>query len=395
MDKEKISEFLEKLESGYSLPTLSPIALKLVELAADENSSVKDLVDLIEKDPSLAVRLLKLANSAFFSTVHPCATLNQAVVNIGFNRLRIMALSISLRDTFPMEKEGPLDYNQFWRISLYRALIAKSLAGYLESTNQDEAFVAGLIREIGLLIFYDIFIKGKDEQVSLDLVPIEDLMAWEKERYGIDHREVGEAALGYWNFPDNIVNCLRSPAAKDDDSNVSDLMKVCNIADSVSAILFLETGQFHSIYEEVGKYLGLDRDKINNMLIQTFAQVDDIAVNLKVELDKEKDLISIMEKANNALSHISEKIAEGDSVVRERGDYPSLDSLDSDDNVVTNTLQAVAHEIRNPLLAVGGFAKKLSDSLEPDSKGGRYSKIILKEASRLEKVLSEMTKKKP
>lgn len=394
MDREKISEFLEKLESGYSLPTLSPIALKLVELAADENSSVKDLVNLIEKDPSLAVRLLKLANSAFFSTVHPCATLNQAVVNIGFNRLRIMALSISLRDTFPMEKEGPLDYNQFWRISLYRALIAKSLAGYLESTNQDEAFVAGLIREIGLLIFYDIFIKGKDEQVSLDLVPIENLLSWEKERYGVDHREVGEAALGYWNFPDNIVYCLRSHADKDDESNVSDLMKVCNIADSVSAVLFLETGEFHSIYEEVGKYLGLDRDKINNILIQTFAQVDDIAVNLKVELDKEKDLISIMEKANNALSRISEKIAEGDSVVRKREGYPSLDSLDSDNNVVTNTLQAVAHEIRNPLLAVGGFAKKLSDSLEPDSKGGRYSKIILKEASRLEKVLSDMTKKK-
>ena len=67
MKNSQISKLLKQLESGYSLPALSPVAMKLVELASDEKSSSMDLVSLIDKDPPLAVRLLKLANSAFFS----------------------------------------------------------------------------------------------------------------------------------------------------------------------------------------------------------------------------------------------------------------------------------------------------------------------------------------
>jgi len=194
MKNNQISKLLKQLESGYLLPVLSPVAMKLVELASDERSSSMDLVNLINKDPPLAARLLKLANSAFFSPRNPVSALNQAVVRIGFNRLRVMALSISLRDTFPMGKVGPLDYKKFWTISLYRALISKSLAEALKSSDTDEAFISGLLMEIGLLIFFEIFIKGKNEEVSLDLESIEDLLAWERDKYSLDHRQIGEIA---------------------------------------------------------------------------------------------------------------------------------------------------------------------------------------------------------
>jgi len=68
-----------------------------------------------------------------------------------------------------MGKVGPLDYENFWRISLYRGLIAKSLAHHLKSCNPDETFVAGLILEIGFLIFYDIFLKGGKDETIPDL----------------------------------------------------------------------------------------------------------------------------------------------------------------------------------------------------------------------------------
>lgn len=396
MTENKVGILIEKIKSGYSLPVLSPAALKLVELASDDKSSARDLVNLIEKDPSLAVRLLKLANSAFFKTVHKCSTLNQAVVRVGFNRLRIMALSISLRDIFPLGKTGPFDYNKFWLISLYRALIARSLAGYVRSTNPDEAFVAALIRETGLLIFYDLMIReDRADGISFDLEPVEDLLAWEKKRYGIDHREVGEAVFRHWNFPENIIACMSSCVIRDDTGKVSDLDTVCKLAELFSGVLFHESGLFLSIYEEAEKHLGISINRINDILLDTFRQVDDIAACLKVEVDREKDLISVMEKANIALSQISDRIARGEEAVREGGELPSFDTINSSDHAVNFTLQAVAHEIRNPLMAVGGFAKKLSDSLEPDSEGGRYLKIILKEAARLEKVLSGMTQEKP
>ena len=394
MGNQETEKLLQRLQSGYSLPTLSPIAMKLVEIASDEKSSASDLVRFIEKDPPLAVRLLKLANSAFFSSVHPSATLNHAVVKVGFDRLRIMALSISLRDTFPMGMIGPLNYEAFWKVSLYRGLISKSLAEHLKNVNPDEAFVAALIMEIGFLIFFDIFIKSREEANILDLEPLEDLLTWETERFGVNHRQIGEAALRYWNFPENIIICQQPFLSDPPSTEASDLIKICNLAKSFSGILSIESKNFHSIYEDVKSSLGLDQDTMSDILIMTFGQVEEIAGHLKVELNKEKDLMAIMEKANMALSHISEKINKGDVLISQDL-YPSFDDLDECGEIVTHTLQAVAHEIRNPLLAVGGFAKKLSDAMDPNSEGGQYLHIILQEASRLEKVLAEMTRQRP
>ena len=121
-------DILKEIESGYSLPSLSPVAMKLVELALEDSCSAEDLAALIETDPSLTVGVLKLANSVFFHATQPTTSLRNAVVKVGFQRLRIMALSLSLRDTFPMGKIGPLDYKKFWHTTLYRALISKSLA---------------------------------------------------------------------------------------------------------------------------------------------------------------------------------------------------------------------------------------------------------------------------
>jgi HD-like signal output (HDOD) protein len=238
MDKKVSADLLKQIESGYSLPSLSPVSMRLVEIASDDTCSAEELAAVIERDPSLAVRVLTLANSAFFQTRQSTTSLRQAVVKLGFQRLRIMALSLSLRDTFLMGKIGPLDYEEFWHTTLYRALIAKSFAAHLKNCYPEKAFVAGLIMEIGLLILFDLRIKWDTEVPPIRLEPLE-----------------------------------------------------------------------------------------------------------------------------------------------ERGD------------IVEHTLQAVAHEIRNPLLAVGGFARKLAASFDPASRGGKYVKIILEEASRLEKALSEMTRK--
>lgn len=93
MVEESPADLVRRIESGYSLPHLSTVATRLVEIASDDTCSAEDVAELIEKDPSLAVGVLRLANSAFFPTSEPIATLSQAVVNLGLHRLRVMALN--------------------------------------------------------------------------------------------------------------------------------------------------------------------------------------------------------------------------------------------------------------------------------------------------------------
>ena len=384
-------ELLDQLESGKGLPVLSPVAIKLVELASDDNASAQDLVNLIEKDPPLLSRLLKLANSAFYHASVPISTPTQAVIRVGFDRLRVMALSISLRDTFPMGKIGPLDYEKFWRISLYRAFMCESLAASLDSAHPEEAFVAGLLAEIGLLLFFEMFIKEKNEQVDLDLEPLEDLLAWEREYFSVDHRQIGRAALTYWKFPLSIIECQGPPLSESGQKNTSALSKVCRLPTVWSHILFQQSSEFHVIFQQAERELGLGEKVMNEILLQAFTQVDAVAAQFHLESKKERDLLLLMEKANRTLSQISERLSAGGTFPRVNDHFPSLESVPRKDRAIQYTLQAIAHEIRNPLTAVGGFARKLAETLDSGSEEGKYAQLILSEAERLENVLAEVT----
>ncbi len=321
-------------------------------------------------------------------------TLKQAILRIGFDRLRIMALSLSLRDTFPMGRIGPMDYEAFWRSSLYRTLLAKSLAHTLSTCNPEEAFVAGLTLEIGLLVFFDLFVKDKHENGSLDLYPLESLLSWKKVRYGADHRQIGKAALRYWRFPDSISVCQRFYGRKVRKKGTPTLPMVCEAARELSALMCHETTELQATFEVIEESFGLDREVINDILAITLEQVESIAESLKVAVSSDRDIIELIEKANRALSKLAEQMAtRGDLAAR--SDLPSFQDLDEEnkrDTIIAHTLQAVVHEIRNPLMAVGGFAKRLARTVDSNTEVGEYVRVILEKAERLEQALFEMTR---
>ncbi|MCX5813535.1 MAG: HDOD domain-containing protein [Proteobacteria bacterium] len=384
-------DILKKLISGYALPSLSIIAVKLIELATDDNSSMDELADLIEKDPSLTVRVLKLANSAFFKPIYPITNVKHAVIRIGFHHLRILALSLSLKDTFPMGKVGNMNYEQFWRVSLYRGLLAKSLANMLKICEPEEAFVGGLTLEIGFLIYFDMFLKGKDDCINLGIYPLESLLILEQEKNGINHREMGEIALQYWKFPDNIINCQRYYGQEEDDIELSGLPRICRIAGKLSALICYKHIDFNEIFHTIVSSYGLDNETVYEVVISALNEVDEISKALQVSVESDKDLSGLMEKANRALSNISEQLLKQ----KDTGDLPSFDSLrgrDDKSEDIAYAIQAVAHEIRNPLTIVGGFARRLAKTMDPSSDGWKYIEIILGETRRLEHALEEATK---
>lgn len=388
-----VQDILEKLKGGYSLPVLSSVAVKLVELASDETCSANNMAELIEKDPSLTVRLMKLANSAFFQTRFPAKTLKQAITRVGFHRLRILGLSLSLRDTFPMGKVGPMDYEKFWRVSLYRALMAQSLAKHLKNCDPGEAFVAGLVLEIGLLIYFDLMLKDKKGGVEIALdSTLEELLLWEKENHGIDHRKIGEAALRFWKFPENIVSCQSTIS----DATESPLAKVCKLSRDYSRVLFNKSISFIEVIEKSEKNFGINQEVVNDIILTTFDQVQDIADTFEVGVNREMDLLALMEKANYELSKISEKMFDSNLPAQRELLSNFEENQGEGDGGATfpSTLQSIAHQVQNPLAAVSGFAKKLVASEDSNSQSTQYAQVILQEVLRIENTLAKISPQK-
>lgn len=396
MATESAAQILDRIRAGYFLPSLSVVATSLIEIASRETSTIDDLAALLRQDPSLTVRIIKLANSAFMRGAEPVTTVEQAIFKVGFNRLRIMALSLSLKDTFPMLSQGPLDYETFWRVSLYKGMLAKALAQRLRNANPDESFVAGFTLEIGLLILFDLLVKGRDETVKLTLYPLRDLLSLEKRRYGIDHREIGEAALTHWKMPAGIIACQRAGATGSDLAALPPLCYNCALAGELSAVIFQKSVGLSAISETARTTYGLSEEVVHDVIASTFEEVEEIAASLNVELNKQKDMLDIMEKANAALAALTDRL----SAEKERAAAGGLQSFESlgreeDRKAVQHTLEAVAHEIRNPLTSVGGFVRRLASTLTPSSQGWEYAQIIIEETQKLEQALSRMSQQFP
>jgi len=388
MKKEELfKELRAKLGRDFQLPALSAVALKLVELATDDTKSATDLALWIEKDPSLSARVLQMANSAYFPKTKPVSTIKEAIVRIGFNRLRIMALSLSLRDTFPMGKLGKLDCEKFWKVSLYRGTIARELSRKLKIAEAEEAFLSGLILEIGLLVFFLRFLKDIPLKEEIDISDLGQLISFEEENFGINHRQLGEFLLHEWKLPEHIVITQRTGLPAEDPHNYTDLQLISHLAVILSKIPTSSYANFETPYEEAKKLLPIEDDLIDEVLIKSMNQIETLADSLKIQVNKEQEIIEIMDKARKTLSKISERLVlDSDST----GELPTLETIKSYAPENIKVLEAISHEIRNPLLAVGGFAKRLAKTLDPTSKGSEYVNIILKEAERLERVLSEL-----
>jgi two-component system cell cycle response regulator len=380
------SAFLEALDEKHILPSFSPVVAALIEVAAKDETSVGQIADLITKDPSLTARMLKLANSPFYRTRCPAATVLQAVARIGVRQTRLFALSVSLKDAFPLKRGGPIDYGRFWRLCLYQGLLARWLARRLKVGDPEEAFTAGLTLEIGLLALVRACANGT--RLDLDC-PLTSLLAQEKEAYCIHHRQIGEALLRSWGFPEHIVACQQSFAFRENLTGLSDLARICAMAGELSTAICEPHADLRELFDTVEASFGLSRGVVIEAVGAVLEHVYAIAEAFDVPVDSTKDTIELIEKANQALTRLVSRDLEHvptESLVLS-GTLPEPKETPDAARV---TLEAAAHKIRNPVDALGRFARRLAKTIDPTSREGTYVRVIMSETERLEQALYGM-----
>jgi len=398
MEDQRKSQLLRKIVQSDGLPALSPLAIRLVEMATDDRKSARDLAEIIEKDPALTTRLLKLAGSAFFARPGRVASISQAIVFLGFKRVRLMALTLSLRDAFATDQKGGMDYNHFWKTSLYRALIAQDLALTTSSAalNPEEAFVGGLLLEIGQLILYSALSEPLTGFPGGDK-PLEAILSWEEDHLGIHHRKVGALVLKRWGFPDELVESQRRFGEEGLVEGLPRLCKVVELARQATEIVFGQTDGLYHLHRSVQAFLSLKKEAVDDILSRSFRKMEELGEQLRIEVDAQKDIIWVMEKANLALARLTASLDTSiQGLLARVRDYDdsltqiSQAAAQGRQEALSNTLDAVAHEIRNPLLSIGGFAERLARHASEQERTQQYAGIIAKESRRLERVLKDI-----
>jgi HD-like signal output (HDOD) protein len=189
-------------EGPLELPSLPEVALKIRRALADENVSVSEVVRLIGADPALAARIVKVSNSAlFFRGGQPITSLHKAVAQLGYTMVRNLALSFAAQQVFIGygSREVREQISAVWRHSILTATLANMLARVRSRIEPDEAFLAGLLHEVGKL--YIVVSTRDDPEVLADTAGFQSVVsAW--------HPRLGRAVIEAWQLPPELARAV-------------------------------------------------------------------------------------------------------------------------------------------------------------------------------------------
>ncbi|MGD2098643.1 MAG: HDOD domain-containing protein [Desulfobacterales bacterium] len=207
MDEQQV---IAKLDRIKDIPTLPTIVFELNKYLRDPDTSIKTVCDTIEKDQAIALKILKLVNSAFYGFKSKISDLRNAVVLLGYNAVRNAIVSLSVINAFPKRvKLMDFDISQFWKHSLAVAVTSKNIAQLSKKESPDNCFVGGLLHDVGKVILAQYF-QNLFETVWSTLQK-EHLTFYEAEQKSlpIDHAKIGAHLAAKWQLPQGLIDAIR------------------------------------------------------------------------------------------------------------------------------------------------------------------------------------------
>jgi two-component system cell cycle response regulator len=200
---------LDRVMKSPRLPSLPTIALEVIDLVRRQDVNFKQIANTIQYDPALSTKILKTVNSSFYGQAHSISTISHALVVLGLNSVKTLALGFSLVSNLKQDGDGGFDHMAFWRRSLYTASAARYFAGQLNLLQQEEALLGGLLQDLGMLAMHET-LGLEYAAVLMEAGPRHaDLSDVERKRLDADHAQIGAALAEAWNLPPLLVAPIR------------------------------------------------------------------------------------------------------------------------------------------------------------------------------------------
>ena len=195
----------EAVKKVTTIATLPEVTAKIIATVEDPRSSAQALHKIVSHDPALVTRILKVVNSAFYGLPGQIGSIERAIVLLGLNAVKNIAVAASLGQLFRGAKlcEG-FTAKDLWRHCIAVGVASRDLAKQMKLPMADEAFLAGMIHDVGLLVSLQLWpeqLRGVCERAMLAAGTGPSFCEMEREAIGADHQQLGMALAEQWKFP--------------------------------------------------------------------------------------------------------------------------------------------------------------------------------------------------
>jgi len=269
------------------MEVLPNVVMKLLSFTDDDDHSLKDVVAVIQNDPSLTTSVLRVANSAAYAPRTAVTTLSRAIVMLGEKMVTGIAIGSCLSHMYNDSLDGYESVKgEFWNHSLRSAIAAKQISGYaLKDIQGDFAFTAGLLHDIGKSVISD-FLIGSSEMLRnwLESGQVEDFIQAERNLLGTDHAEVGYAISVKWGLPEILCDVIKyhhQPGQAPEEER--GVLYTVHLGDMVAQLGGSGTGSDNLAYkidENYKDYINIDERNLDLV----FLQVQDEFWGIKSEI---------------------------------------------------------------------------------------------------------------
>ena len=266
LDMEKIVKKIEKI------PTLPVIAMQVIQLANDPKTGAGDLNKIISQDPSLSVKALKMVNSSYYGLSGKISSVKQAIVLLGFETVKSVALSTAVMDKFiQSEEKTRFDREKFWLhclgVGVGARLLAKRSGKSLEI--MENYFISGLLHDIGKIVL-DQYFHNELKQI-LEGVSKRGISFYDAEIIvmGITHSDIGGWLAENWKLPQNLIESIRfhhEPPASGEFMHQVIAVHFADILCKSKGIGFSGDNFINNIDEAAVKKLGISDEMIENII---------------------------------------------------------------------------------------------------------------------------------
>lgn len=324
-----------------NIPSLPHVAIEVLALSRRASATADDLAAIVQNDPAIAARLLKIVNSALYGIPRKIGSVRQAISMLGIRSVTVTVLTFALVEGIKAQPAEGMSLEGYWRRSLSSAVIARTLAKDLSKGLAEEAFVAGLLSDIGVLVAWRsepelygaILQRAECEKVALHEL--------EMQAFGVDHALISAELLRKWRLPDQLSDAVEGHhgrAVKAAQGDAGLLIKLALHAASLSSLIcgeacasLLETTKAACVSD-----LGIDPDDLEAILVGLNFAVQEAANALSVEIGAPVDYAQLKADAAMRLAGLSiEADAErAQLVAREEAARSDVDRLRQENRAI-------------------------------------------------------------